>query len=323
MSNTLETAMNEAIAWHIGLEQAGADEWHRFVRWLEADPANAEAYDRLTVESAALSPARLEAILPAPVAAAPNVVTMRPRHAWLRWGGAGGGMVAAAAAAWLAFMPVAVTPDSYTIETRPGMRHMVTLADGTRVNMNGGTRLVIDRNQPRMATLEQGEAIFHVVHHADQPFEVRSGGITLRDVGTVFNVARAGPALRVAVAEGSVLYQPEHEAVPLARGMALATRDGEDRVTLSHVEAENVGGWADGHLDFREVALSTVAEDVSRSTGAHVKVAPPLGTRLFTGTLRLDRPPEEVVRSLAALADSELSRDGPDWVIEPKSGGAH
>jgi len=240
----------------------------------------------------------------------------------LRWGGVGGGLVAAAAAAWLAFMPVAVTPESYMIETKPGMRHTVTLADGTQVQMNGGTRLILDRSQPRMATLEHGEAVFNVVHHADQPFEVRSGAVTLRDVGTVFNVARSGAALRVAVAEGSVLYQPDREAVPLTKGMALAMRDGEDRVTLTHVDGESVGGWSNGHLDFREVSLATVAEDVSRSTGATVRIAPEIGARLFTGTLRLDRPSEDVVRSLAALADAELSRDGPSWVIRPKSGGA-
>lgn len=315
--------MDEAIAWHIGLEQAGAEEWHRFVRWLEADPAHAEAYDQITMESAALSPERIETVLPEP-GNDPVVIPFRRPHAWLRWGGVGGGgLVAAAAAAWLAFMPAAVTPDSYTIETQPGMHHSVTLADGTRVEMNGGTRLVLDRNQPRTAMLERGEAVFHVVHHANNPFEVRSGGVTLRDVGTVFNVARSGSSLRVAVAEGSVLYQPDHEAVPLTQGMALAMRDGEDRVTLTHVDAQNVGGWSDGHLDFRDAALTTVVEDVSRSTGAHVTVAPELAGRQFTGTLRLDRPSDDVVRSLAALADAELYRDGPNWVIRPKSGGAH
>ncbi|WP_404712708.1 FecR family protein [Sphingomonas sp. MMS24-J13] len=321
MSSSVETAMDEAIAWHIGLEQAGAEEWHRFVRWLEADPAHAEAYDQITLESAALSPARIELI--EIEHEDPVVMPFRRPRNWLRWGGAGGGLVAAAAAAWLAFMPAAITPDSYTVETQPGMRHSVTLADGTRVDMNGGTRLVLDRNQPRTAMLERGEAIFHVVHHASNPFEVRSGGVTLRDVGTVFNVARSGSALRVAVSEGSVLYQPDHEAVSLTKGMALAMRDGEDRVTLSHVDEQSVGGWADGHLDFRDAALTTVVDDVSRSTGAHVSVAPEMGARLFTGTLRLDRPSDEVVRSLAALANAELYRDGPNWVIRPKSGGAH
>lgn len=349
--------MDEAIAWHLGLEQAGVEEWHRFVCWLEADPAHAEAYDRLTMESAALAPEQLAPIAPAlappslaqsaparmmaadggqpgvaQIAGAHSVISQLPvrdrfgarrRRSWTRWGGVGGGVVAAAAAAWLAFVPAAVAPESFTIETQPGMHHTVKLADGTTVDMNGGTRLMLDRDRPRLATLERGEAIFHVVHNAEQPFEVRSGGVTLRDVGTVFNVARSGAALRVAVAEGSVLYQPEREAVPLSKGMALAMRDGDDRVTLSHVQAETVGGWSDGHLDFRDVALAIVAEDVSRSTGARLKVAPALRDRLFTGTLRLDRPSDEVMRSLAALADSELHRDGPSWVIGPKSGGAH
>jgi transmembrane sensor len=311
--------MDEAIAWHIGLEQASADEWHRFVSWLEADPAHADAYDRLTMESAALIPARLEPVLPERVD--PAVVPFR-RRAMLRWGGVSGGIVAAAAAAWLALMPAAISTDSYVIETKAGMRHSVTLADGTRVDMNGGTRLMIDRNRPRVATLERGEAIFNVVHNAEQPFEVLSGNVTLRDVGTVFNVARAGNALRVAVAEGSVLYQPEREAVPLSKGMLLAMRDGEDRVTLSHVDADAVGGWAEGHLDFREAALTVVAEDVSRTTGASVRIAPEIASRLFTGSLRLDRPSEDVLRSLAVLADGRLYRDGPSWVIGPKTGGA-
>jgi transmembrane sensor len=322
VSSALETAMDEAIAWHLGLEQAGAEEWHRFVRWLEADPAHAAAYDRLTMESAALTSERLDPVLPA--RSDPVVVPFRRRilaHPGLRWGGVGG-MVAAAAAAWLAFMPTAVAPDSYMIETKPGMRHVVTLPDGTQVQMNGGTRLILDRNHPRTAMLERGEAIFNVVHHDDKPFEVRSGTVTLRDVGTVFNVARSGTALRVAVAEGSVLYQPDREAVPLTKGMALAMRDGEDRVTLTHVDGESVGSWSNGHLDFRDASLTTVAEDVSRSTGASVRIAPGMAARLFTGTLRLDRPSDEVVRSLAALADGELSRDGPSWVIGPKSGGA-
>ena len=309
--------MDEAIAWHIGLDQADGATWHRFTTWLEADPAHAEAYDRLTMEDAALSTERLDALLPE-VSPAPVV-----RRSWLRWGGYGGGAVAAAAAAWIALVPATLDrPDSYMVETGPGMRHSLTLADGTRVEMNGGTRLQLDRNHPRVATLERGEAMFHVVHHADQPFEVRSGGVTLRDVGTAFNVTRAAGELRVAVADGSVLYRPEREAVALTRGMALAARDGEDRLTLTHVEAGNVGGWRGGHLDFRDTRLATVAADVTRSTGSRIGVAPELAGQTFTGTLRLDRPGDEIARSLALLSAGNLRRDGPGWMIVPKSSGA-
>ncbi|UAK23002.1 FecR family protein [Sphingomonas nostoxanthinifaciens] len=317
MSNSLETAMDEAIAWHLGLEQAGEQGWHDFIVWMEADPAHAEAYDRLTLMDGDLVAPPQEAAPAAPVRALPT--PMRGRH-WQRWGGAAGGLAAAAAVAWFAIMPATVAP--YALETMPGMHRTVTLADGTQVQMNGGTRLVLDRNNARVATLDRGEAIFSVVHHADHPFEVRSGGVTLRDVGTVFNVARSGDRLQVGVAEGEVMFQPEHEAVSIKRGMQLAVNEAAGEAKLTPIDAESVGGWSHGRLDFHDAALSSVADDVSRSTGAALKVSPDMAGRHFTGTLRLDRSPEEIARSLAALADGVAMRDGPGWMISSKSDGA-
>lgn len=316
VSNSRESVMDEAIAWHLGLEEADAAQWHDFIAWLEADPAHAEAYDRLTLEDA-----EWEAPAAAP---SPRMMTqpLHVRRGWLRWGGAAGGLAAAAAAAWFAIMPAAVTADPYALETAPGVHRSVSLSDGTHIRMNGGTRLVLDHKDPRIATLEHGEAMFEVVHHSDRPFEVHAGSVTLRDVGTVFNVARSESRLRVGVAEGEVLYQPDQEKLSLRKGMQLALREGAGQATVTQVDASSVGGWTNGHLDFRDVALSSVAEDVSRSTGVKVAVAPTMADRRFTGTLRLDRSPGEVARSLAALADAVAVQDGPRWVISPKSGGA-
>ena len=314
VSKSAQMVADEAIAWHLGLEGAGAAEWHRFVAWLEADPAHGAAYDRLTIDDAALADVTIDSVAPC-----------RRRSSTfniLRWGGIGGALAAAAAAAWLAVMPAVVASHPYAVETAPGERRTVTLGDGTRVALNGGTRLELDSAKPRFATLERGEAVFTVVHHADRPFEVRSGGVTLRDVGTIFNVARAGPQLRVAVAEGSVLYQPESDALPLTKGMALAMREGENRVTVSRVDSDAVGGWAEGHLDFQNAPLTMVAEDVSRSTGIKLAVTPDMAGQNFTGTLRTDRPSDEVLRSLAAMAGGELRRDGPGWTMMPRRGGA-
>lgn len=315
MSNAREAAMDEAIAWHLGLEQAGAEQWHDFVAWLEADPAHGAAYDRLTLDDAALQ-------APATVPAPPAAVPPRLRRGWLRWGGAAAGLAAAAAAAWIALLPAPVPSDPYRLETAPGAPREVALADGTRIRMNGGTRLLLDRRDDRVATLEEGQAMFRVVHHADRPFELRTGGVTLRDVGTMFDVVRSGARLQVGVAEGEVLYQPEGAKVSLTRGMVLASRDGAGEATVTHVEPDGIGGWTSGHLDFRDASLSAVADDLTRSTGAPVAVAPAMAERRFTGTLRLDRPAGEVARSLAALTDGVAVRDGRGWTIAPRTDGA-
>ena len=304
-----EHVMDQAIAWHLGLEEAGADAWRDFVAWLEADPAHQSAYDQVALDDGDLAaPIEIEPARPA--------VFCR-RRVWPQRVVWGGSALAAAAAALLAVMPGAVPADGrYSIETRPGVRRVVALGDGTRIEMNGGTRVTLDRSNTRVAMLDSGEVMLDVAHHADRPFELRSGGVVLRDVGTRFNVARRGAALDVAVAEGSVMYQPEAEAVSLTRGMKLAVREGDDHVVLSHVAAETVGGWQHGQLDFRAVPLGTVAEDVARSTGSPIRVASAMAVRPFTGTLRVDRTPEQVVRSLAALAGGSSRRDGPGWIIE-------
>ncbi|QHL90470.1 hypothetical protein GVO57_06010 [Sphingomonas changnyeongensis] len=78
----------------------------------------------------------------------------------------------------------------------------MTLADGSRVDLNGGTRIALDRGNPRFARLERGEALFTIVHDEARPFEVHAGDAVLRDLGTVFDVVREPDRLRVAVAEG-------------------------------------------------------------------------------------------------------------------------
>ncbi len=309
--------MDEAIAWHLGLEEAGSEEWRRFVAWLEADDDHQEAYDRVTMADVDLA----EAFAATPVPLRPRRPIVRmPQRVWLKRTGWGGGMIAAAAAAWLAIMPATVTTaDTYSISTRPGMRNVVTLPDGTKIEMNGGTAVTLDRNNPRVATLDRGEARFAVTHHADRPFEVHVNGMTLRDVGTVFNVVRTAGLVDVAVAEGSVMFQPNREAVSLNKGMALSMHDGQDQIELRHVDARTVGGWVDGRLDYRNAPLASVVEDLARATGVKVHLSGAMAVRSFTGTLQTDRSPEAVVESLAALAGGEAHRDGPGWVIAPKS----
>ena len=314
VTSKADHALEEAIAWHLRLDEAGADEWRRFVAWLEADAAHRDAYDRLTLEDDATPmPAMLPATTPA-----------RAPRRWPRRIAWTVPVAAAAAAVWVALLSGHVArSDPYSIETGPGMRHVIALADGTRIEMNGDTRVTIDRTQPRVARLDRGEAMFDVVHHPDRPFEVHAGSVVLRDVGTRFDVVRSGPSLDVAVAEGSVLFQPGREAVPLTRGMALAMREGDDHVTLSHVDPDAVGGWREGQLDFREVPLAQVAAGITRSTGVALRIDPAMAARPFTGTLRTDRPGAEVVRSLAALVAGEARQDGPGWRIVPKAAGAH
>ena len=71
-----------------------------------------------------------------------------------------------------------------------GSKSVVTLPDGTRVWINSGSRLRYSQkfnSTDRQVTLE-GEAYFDVYKNAKKPFLVKTSGITVKVIGTAFNV---------------------------------------------------------------------------------------------------------------------------------------
>ena len=117
--------MGQAIDWHLRQATMAEGDWIAFVDWLEADQANARAYDRVAADDRAM-PA-----IAAPLAP-PAVRPLLPR----RWAfGVGGTAIAASLVALLvpAMLPRAAMP--YSVETRPGEQRTIALSDGTRIDL--------------------------------------------------------------------------------------------------------------------------------------------------------------------------------------------
>lgn len=303
MNNQIE----EAIGWTVRLRDASAEDWRAFTEWLEADPGHLSAYDEVQRTDAALGqlPPRRRAVVAGPP---PAQAPVRSRRGWL----VGGGL--AAAVAGVITTVVVQAPAAYALETRPGETRSVQLADGSRIDLNGGSRLVLDRKDDRVATLEKGEALFTVVHDERRPFEVRVGDDVLQDIGTVFAVLHEGGATEVAVAEGAVVYNPKGEAVRIDPGRKLSEMGG-DRVVLAQVEPASVGAWRDRRLSYSGAPLSRVAADLRRNLGVPVEVDGRLAERRFTGLVQLDGRPELVFERLSALLGVRAVRSGGGWTL--------
>lgn len=306
---------NAALDWVIRQRDPGFDDWEGFEAWLGADPAHAEIYHRLAVADQDMGD--LLKAAPAPAQrAAPNVVSLPARRAitrrtWL------GGAIAASIAGVIGFGVIERQPALYPVETAPGVRRTVTLEDGSRIALNGGTRILLDRKDARFATLERGEALFDVVHDDDAPFRVAVGDATLVDVGTRFNVLREGKATAVQVAEGAVIYNPDSEAVRLDAGRSLRAVDGEAQLQLAAVNPAVVAGWRDGRLIYDGQPMAEVAADLARWSGQPVRADPRVAERRFRGVLSLGDG-DDIVR-LAPLLDVDVRRDGREWILAPRS----
>lgn len=296
-----------ALDWAVRTGDAAFADWDAFTAWLEADPRHADRYQAMAADIADVADA-----LPAPPApvAMPAPLPMRTtRRRWL-----GGAL--AASLALVGYGTLALRPQPYAVETAAGITRTVALADGSRIALAGGTRLILDRRDARIATLDRGQALFTIRHDAADPFRLRVGDDELVDLGTVFDVVRTPDELRVAVGEGAVMFNPRAEAVPLPAGRALRVGDGA--VTVSTIAPAAVGAWRQGRLEYDGAPLAQVAADLGRVLGLRFTVAPAIAARPFRGTLRLDGLAADPAR-LAPLLNVRIRPVGDVWEIVPLS----
>lgn len=309
-----DAIQERALAWHLRLRDADVADWQEFTAWLAQDPAHNEAYEAVALRDEQLDEVLSRARFPEPASNAqpdaPDRQSPPPNR--LRW------LALAASVVLVVFLSVrflAPGADLYAIETQPGQTRTIALADGGTIVVNGGTHIVLDREDERIAELVRGEAHFTVVHDAADPFIVTVGESRLVDIGTVFNVVRQDEDLRVAVAEGAVRYEGQ-ESVELAAGQAMhRMADGTIEVTRQQVSA--IGGWVDGTLVYSRAPLADIAADLTRTTGIAIDLAPGLEQRRFSGVIQTRGDPAALRGRLAAVLGLTVDASEGGWTVRP------
>ncbi|MFB0875726.1 MULTISPECIES: FecR domain-containing protein [unclassified Sphingobium] len=304
MTPACEKARGAAADWLIRQRDPAFEEWEAFTQWLEADPAHATEFQRLMALDAAL--AKNLRLGPGGAATAPQ------KRAWpLRAMGGFGAAAALVVAAVLSFGPSATT--RYAVDTAQGQRKHILLEDGSRVVLDGDTRVQLDPEHPREVTLESGEALFDVVHNADIPFRVRFDGGSVRNLGTRFTVRRRGTETQVAVSQGAVAFDAGPHQVELRPGQKLEQQG--RKLTVAGVAVDEVGRFATPRLSYSDARLALVGADLSRELGAEVAIAPQIADRRVTMTFQLELDTDRSMRRLAALLDLQVRKTGEGWVI--------
>jgi len=139
----------------------------------------------------------------------------------------------------------------------------------------------------------------------------------VEDAGTLFNVVHETGEVRVAVAEGKVVYNPGRSAISLDAGQALVDREAAEGVEVTRVPAERVGSWKSGSLIYSAAPLSRVAADLSRAMDVPVTVAPGIADRPFSGTVALDGSGPEQLRRLQLALNVRLEKEASGWIMKP------
>ncbi|MFO1448288.1 MAG: FecR domain-containing protein [Opitutaceae bacterium] len=257
--------------------------------WLGEDPAHRvafESYQRICDETAAALPALAQISAVARPEPLPEVdLGLR----WPRWIAAATGLAAvfAVCAVWL----VPFVRDTQRITTVAAQRSTLSLADGTRTELNAQTALITDfRGGRRFVRLEKGEAFFTVAKDEAHPFVVETPGGTVRVTGTQFNLRLASDGRpEVTLVEGAVEIQNGLALLQIKPGQQLS-RAGELR-TLAPREIDRVTAWREGRIVLNGLTLAEAAERFATFHGKSIEVAPALSDREMGGSYLLDDLP--------------------------------
>lgn len=182
----------------------------------------------------------------------------------------------------------AAAPVVYASAT--GQNRDIVLADGSQVALGGASRLSVrfGRGQ-RQVTLESGEAYFQVVHDARHPFEVAAGGVTVRDIGTAFDVRRGAGEVAVAVTHGKVRVSDADSGVDAQAGQRVDWDMAGKALRLGTTTAEQATAWRDHRLAFVDEPLDVVVASINRYSARPVRLdGAAAGALRFTGSVRTD-----------------------------------
>ncbi|KFE51334.1 FecR family protein [Pseudomonas syringae] len=184
---------------------------------------------------------------------------------------------AAAAVALLAF-PIAGyvgwnqgwIPNSYDTYEAGDATRLVTMADGSRVELNLGTALSFANYKDRRSVvLNKGEAFFEVSHDSQHPFVVDAGKGQIKVTGTKFNVWMYQDQVKVMLVEGSVKVVSD-TATPsrgyrLEPGMQASYKTGDVEPQVSETYSNDSSlTWRNGKLVINDLPLTQALPLINR-----------------------------------------------------------
>lgn len=314
-----EPMIEQAAAWvaRLHADDVTESDWLRLEAWLAADDRHVLAYEEAEGIWAALGSQREAIRLRLDAGPVDNLVELGARRttprSWRPWALAAAPMAAAVAAGLLLIGP-ALDQRSVTYQTAPGETRDVVLKDGTRIAMNGGSRLTVQlTGDVRRVKMDQAQAAFDVAHDSDRPFLIDVGESQVRVIGTAFDIRRDETTTRVSVSRGLVQVsdlQTPSRAVRLTVGQSVARDDATDMAVVSSVDPATADGWRQGRLTYQDRPLAEVATDLGRAFGTPVVVSAGAADLRFTGVLELDDERRVIARLEAFLPVTATRANG-------------
>ncbi|MCO8161257.1 FecR family protein [Pseudomonas sp. 21LCFQ010] len=306
--------LEQAADWQIRLAeepQAHAE----FEAWLAADERHRQAWQQMQAMLGALGDVPARAVAHPSLRTARRPVTgSRRRRRWPQ---------AALAGAVLALI-IAVAPQASLswradYSTATAVTREVRLSDGSRVLLAPDSAISLSAESPRQVTLLKGQAYFEVVPDPARPFVASAGEMSVRVLGTAFDLNLQGQRGEVALQHGQVQVENarKQSALQLSErllpGERLQVDWASGKVQRSTLDPARVAAWRQHMLYVEDLSVAEVVGRMQRYVPGWIVVADSaLASRRISGVFDL-RDPDRALQALARSLNVPLQTVTP-WL---------
>lgn len=208
-----------------------------------------------------------------------------------------------------------------------GKKAKVKMSDGSHIWVNAGSRIIFPRrfSDKKREIYLVGEAYFEVSHDKNNPFLVKTSTITIRVLGTSFNVSSYpdDDFVSAVLTEGKIRIE-ENDAGNLVdpvdllpNQMAIFKKNGKG-IQVHKANSENYTIWKDGILKFENAEINSLIIKVERFYNISLELKnPAIGKERITGKLDLNAGMPEVFEYISKVSHAEIKKiNAVEYVLE-------
>lgn len=194
------------------------------------------------------------------------------------------------------------------------------LPDGTHVWINSGSKLsyLSDYDDTARYVSLEGEAYFEVAPNAQKPFVVSAGDLSIKALGTAFNVFTFNGMVTTSLVEGCVEVKNSIDASPavtLLPGHEVVYDNKNGGIELSSVQTDLMCSWRHKKWVVKSMPLPEFIERLQRRYDATISIMnPQLFKAKVTGSF-VNEDIDQILSGIEAAFQLKIERNGADYLL--------
>ena len=208
-----------------------------------------------------------------------------------------------------------ITADSYnTLEVPLRCDFNFTMSDGTRVWINAASTLKYPAKfaADSRTVYASGEIYLEVAKDAGRPFYVVVDGITVKVLGTSFNIRAYADEndTKVTLLEGKIAAQINDKEYTLTPGKQLKRDKTFGETSVRTVDPAEIVSWTRGYYIFKKARLQEVVNTLKNWYGVNIMLSSGASDIIYTGVVNKEEKLEVFLRRLEEVSNIKCSCNG-------------